>query len=132
LRKQEVSGCALTVVRDDLRRRFDGDRADVIAAEALRLDEAAQELDRDVRGDMAGIALEADALGLELTAEPPREQRRGHAVAERFEHAVTAFEHVARPFVAALREPRRDHAAFGGPAQGQALYHAARARFRRG
>jgi hypothetical protein len=115
-------------MRHDLAGGFDRDRVDVLGAEATRCHQIAQELHRYMRGDMAGIALEADALDLEHLAEPLRQQRWIVLLAERLQHSIASLDHIARPLVAAAREPHRQHTRFGGAAEMQALHHSARAR----
>src|SRR5690349_15977664 len=85
-----------------------------------------------MRGDVTGISLEADALGLEGLAEALSEQSRVALVAECVEHAVAPFENAARTLIAALRKPRRHDAVLGRTSEMQPLDHPTRAGLREG
>ena len=97
----------------------------------MLLDEAAQHLHRHMRGDVRRVALDAEPLDLPGLAQALRQQARIGLLAERFEQAVASFEHRERSLVAALRQPRGDHAALGGAAEMQPLDHPAGARLRK-
>src|SRR5438270_17290 len=78
----------------DLGARADRDRVDIVAMESVLRAQLADALHRGVRGDVTGIALDADALGLELAAQAAREELGIRILAIRLEETMRAPSHV--------------------------------------
>jgi hypothetical protein len=84
-----------------------------------------QQLDRRLRGDVAGIRLDAQKARLEERAEPRREALRVGFRAEALEHAELALEDRSRPVIAARGKLCGEHAAFRRAAEMEPFHHSA-------
>ena len=85
----------------------------------------AEQLDGRLRGDMAGIGLDAQTARLEERSEPCGQQGRVCARAEALQHAEFALQDRARPVIAMGRERRCEDAALRRASQMKPLDHAA-------
>ena len=130
LRHHQVGRRGDVVDRRHLLVAGDVDRGDVGRVVAVLAPQILDRLHRGVRGDVDGKALEHDAERRPFLAEPARQRRDIVLAAIDVEEPERPFQHALRAGEAFFGEARRQHAAFGGAAEMQALDHRAGARAR--